>query len=84
MERGGLNDDDERTSEEPADPNPATALPTTSIVDETAAPESTDPAMEIILERRKMRLMEKSLYAFPKTNWKAQTQSLKADEYQPT
>lgn len=30
-----------------------------------------------------MRLAEKRVYALPKINWNAQTQSLKADEYQP-
>jgi hypothetical protein len=52
----------------PADPSPATALPTTSIVDVVAAPESKEPAIDIAFARRKTRFTEKSLNAFPKTN----------------
>ncbi len=67
----------------PAEPNPATALPTTSMVDVVAVPQSREPAMEMALASKKTRLTEKSVYALPNTNWKAHTQSLKADEYQP-
>jgi hypothetical protein len=31
-----------------------------------------------------VRFTEKSLYIFPKMNWKAQEQRRKAEEYQPT
>ena len=68
----------------PAEPIPATALPTTSMVDVVAVPHSSEPAMEMALASKKMHLTEKSVYALPNTNWKAHTQSLKADEYQPT
>ena len=68
----------------PAEPNPATALPTTSMVDVVALPQSSEPAVEMALASRKMRLTEKRVYALPNRNWKAHTQSLKADEYQPT
>ena len=68
----------------PAEPNPATALPTTSMVEVVAVPQSSEPAIEIALASKKARLTEKSVYVLPNTNWKAHTQSLKADEYQPT
>ena len=68
----------------PAEPNPATALPTTSMVELVAVPQSSEPAVEMTLASKKTRLTEKSVYALPKANWKAHTQSLKADEYQPT
>lgn len=68
----------------PAEPNPATALPTTSMVDVLAVPQSSEPAIEMALASKKTRLTEKSVYALPYMNWKAHTQSLKADEYQPT
>ena len=49
----------------PAEPNPATALPTTSIVDVVAVPQSNEPAIEMALANKKTRLTEKSVYALP-------------------
>ena len=74
----------EHPAKRPAEPNPATALPTTSMVDVVAVPQSSEPAIEMALASKKTRLTENRVYALPNTNWKAHTQSLKADEYQPT
>jgi hypothetical protein len=68
----------------PAKPAPVIALPTTNIVDDVAVAHIKLPSVNTALAKRKMRFTEKSLYILPKTNWKAQQQSLKADEYQPT
>jgi hypothetical protein len=65
----------------PAEPSPVTALPTISMVDVVAAPQSSEPAIEMALASKKTRLIEKSLYALPNTNWKAHWQSLNAEEY---
>jgi hypothetical protein len=68
----------------PAKPTPVMALPTTNIADVVAVEHIKLPSKKMALARRNMRFTENSLYIFPKTNWNAQEQSLKADEYQPT
>jgi hypothetical protein len=55
-----------------------------NMVDVTAVAQSKLPSSKMAFASKNTRLTEKSLYDFPKTNWKAQEQSLNAEEYQPT
>jgi hypothetical protein len=54
------------------------------MADVVAAPQSSEPTIEIALANKKTRFIEKSLYPLPKTNWKEHWQSLNAEEYHPT
>lgn len=67
----------------PPDPRPAMVLPRMKVIEFGAAPQRAEPASNSRIDVRKMALMLKRVYSFPKTSWKAQFVSRYAVPYQP-
>ena len=67
----------------PPDPRPAMDLPKMKATEFGAAPQRAEPASNSRTDVRKVALMLKTVYSFPKTSWKAQLVSRYAVPYQP-
>lgn len=58
-------------------------LPSMKAIELGAAPQRADPVSNSVMDVKKMALMLKRVYSFPKSSWKAQLERRNAVPYQP-